>query len=246
VSAIRLRVSATSLKYPPTGHRAFVKFAKTTPNLRAVIYNGDAYDFSAISRFGRRMWDKQHLIARELEVVHQRLHEIELATKRGVPLFYSIANHDLRFETKLSNSVPAFEGVKGFRLRDHIGPRWEMGWSVWVNDGELVIKHRFKNGIHSTHNATLWAGKNICTAHLHSLKVTPFSDYSCTRYGIDCGTLADPYGEQFQYQEDNPRNHRSGFVVLTMRDGKLLLPEMVQVYDESEGLVQWRGEVLKA
>ena len=131
----------------PTGHRAFVRFAKTIPNLQATVYNGDAFDFSAISRFGRRMWDHQHLIARELETVGQRLHEIELATKRGVPMFYTIANHDLRFETKLSNSVPAFEGVRGFRLRDHIGGRWQMGWSVGVNGGELVIKHRFKNGV---------------------------------------------------------------------------------------------------
>jgi len=75
----------------PTGHRAFVKFAKTIPNLRACIYNGDAFDFSAISHFGRRMWDKQHLIARELEVVGKHMHEIELATKRGVPMYYTIA-----------------------------------------------------------------------------------------------------------------------------------------------------------
>jgi hypothetical protein len=229
----------------PTGHRAFVRFAKTIPNLRAVIYNGDAFDFGAISRFGRRMWDKQHLVAQELEAVGKRMQEIEVATKRGVPMYYTIANHDLRFETKLSNSVPAFEGVPGFRLRDHIGPRWQMGWAIWTNNGELVIKHRFKNGIHATHNSTMWAGKNICIGHLHSLKVTPFSDYNSTRYGIDCGTLADPYSPQFCYNEDNPRNHRSGFVVLTFRDGQLLLPEIVQVYDEAEGLVQWRGELLK-
>jgi hypothetical protein len=188
---------------------------------------------------------QQHLIARELETVDQRLHEIELATRRGVPMFYTIANHDLRFETKLSNSVPAFEGVRGFRLRDHIGERWQMGWSVWVNGGELVIKHRFKNGVHASHNSTLWAGKNICIGHLHSLKVTPFSDYTSTRYGIDCGTLADPYSEQFCYNEDNPRNHRSGFVVLTFLNGRLLLPDIVQVYDEAKGLVQWRGEVFQ-
>jgi hypothetical protein len=190
------------------------------------------------------MWDKQHLVAQELEAVGKRMQEIEVATKRGVPMFYSIANHDLRFETKLSNAVPAFEGVPGFCLRDHIGPRWQMGWAVWVNNGELVIKHRFKNGIHATHNSTMWAGKNICIGHLHSLKVTP-SDYNSTRYGIDCGTLADPYSPQFCYNEDNPRNHRSGFVVLTFRDGQLLLPEIVQVYDETEGLIQWRGEQIR-
>src|SRR5262249_45272006 len=189
----------------PTGHRAFVKFAKTMQsNIRAIAYNGDAFDFGSVSRFGRRMWDHQHLIARELEIVGERLQDIELVTKRSIPLYYTIANHDLRFETKLSNAVPQYENVKGFRLRDHMGPRWQMGWAVWVNGGELVIKHRFKNGVHSTHNSTLWAGKNICIGHNHGLKVTPFSDYNSTRYGIDCGTLADPYSEQFCYQEDNP------------------------------------------
>jgi hypothetical protein len=58
------------------------------------------------------------------------------------------------------------------------------------------------------HNATLWAGRNIITSHLHSLKVTPFSDYNGARFGVDTGTLANPYSEQFNYQEDNPRNHR--------------------------------------
>src|SRR5262245_8932222 len=46
----------------PTGHRAFVKFAKTMQsNIRAIAYNGDAFDFGSVSRFGRRMWDHQHL-----------------------------------------------------------------------------------------------------------------------------------------------------------------------------------------
>jgi hypothetical protein len=88
----------------------------------------------------------------------------------------------------------------------------------------------------------LWSGKTIVTGHLHSLRVTPLSDYTGTRYGVDCGTLADPYGPQFtHYTEDNPVNWRSGFVVLTFYRGRLLWPEVVHVIDE--GQVTFRGKV---
>ena len=81
------------------------------------------------------------------------------------------------------------------------------------------------------------------TGHLHSLKVTPLSDYNGTRFGVDTGTLADPYGPQFtDYTEDNPTDWRSGFVVLTFRDSRLLWPEVVHVV--AEGLAEFRGELL--
>lgn len=114
--------------------------------------------------------------------------------------------------------------------------------SVWVND-DIVIKHRFRNGIHATWNNTLHSGKNIVTGHLHSQKVTPFTDYNGTRFGVDSGTMADIYGPQFEYCEDNPRNWISGFVVLTIRQGKLLTPELVRVIDENH--VDFRGELIE-
>jgi hypothetical protein len=49
---------------------------------------------------------------------------------------------------------------------------------------------------------------------------------------VDTGTLANPYSEQFNHQEDNHRNHRSGFVVLTFHKRRLLFPEVVSVHDE--------------
>ena len=87
------------------------------------------------------------------------------------------------------------------------------------------------------------SGKTVVTGHLHSLKTTPWSDYNGTRYGVDTGTLAAPYGPQFGYQEDNPRNHRSGFAVLTFDKCRLLWPELVHVIDETAGEVEWRGKV---
>jgi hypothetical protein len=82
----------------------------------------------------------------------------------------------------------------------------------------------------------------MVTGHLHSLKVTPYDDYNGTRWGVDTGTLAAKEGEQFvDYTEDNPRNWRSGFAVLTFHKGRLLWPEVVNVRDEEAGEVEFRG-----
>jgi hypothetical protein len=74
--------------------------------------------------------------------------------------------------------------------------------------------------------------------------VTAFSDYNGTRWGVDTGTLAEPYGNQFvDYTEDNPVNWSSGFVVLTFRKWRLLWPEVLHVLDENS--VSFRGEVVR-
>jgi len=107
----------------------------------------------------------------------------------------------------------------------------------------VVVKHRYKGGIHATHNNTVGSGKTIVTGHLHSLKVTPYSDYNGTRYGVDTGTLADTDGPQFvDYLEDSPTNWRSGFIVLTFKDGELLYPEIVQKFSDNH--IQFRGQVI--
>jgi hypothetical protein len=170
----------------------------------------------------------------------ERLGEIESAAN-GAKLFWPLGNHDARFETRLAQAAPQYEGVRGFHLKDHF-PAWAPCWSVWIND-DVVVKHKFKNGIHATHNNTMWGGKTIVTGHLHSLKVTPLTDYTQTRWGVDTGTLAEPGGPQFvNYTEDNPTNWRSGFAVLTFRDGELLDPELCRVRKFDE--VVFRGMVL--
>jgi hypothetical protein len=42
--------------------------------------------------------------------------------------------------------------------------------------------------------------------------------------------------------EENPANWRSGFAVLTYKDGRLLWPEVVKVFDKNH--VEFRGEVI--
>jgi hypothetical protein len=223
-----------------TAFKALVHFINEM-NPKAVINNGDAFDGASISRFPRIGWDSKPSIIEELKACTERLGEIEEAAK-DARLYWPLGNHDARFETRLAANAPQFEGVTGFHLKDHF-PKWLPCWSVWVND-EVVVKHRFKGGIHATHNNTLWAGKTVVTGHLHSLKVTPFDDYNGTRWGVDTGTLADPHGPQFaDYLETSPTNWRSGFIVLTFRDGKLLWPEVVRVV--KDGVVDFRGQLVE-
>lgn len=226
-----------------TAHRALLKSCKEFGReLKAVICNGDAFDGASISRFPAQSWidsEKKPSVKDELDACRDRLTEIELACHRGVEFVWPLGNHDARYEAKLANSVPEFSRVGGFHLKDHF-PRWVPAWSCWIN-GDVVIKHRIRNGVHATHNNVVNAGKTTVTGHLHSLKVTPFSDYNGVRFGVDTGTLADPSGPQFDYCEDNPQNHRSGFVVLTFRDGRLMWPEVVHVM--AEGTVEFRGKV---
>lgn len=225
-----------------TAFRAFVKFAAEMKPV-CVVNNGDALDGAQISRWPRIGWDSRPTVLQELECVTERLTEIEQAcgTKN---LYWNLGNHDARFETFLAAKVPEYQGVSGFHLKDHF-PLWLPSWSVWINE-DLVVKHRFKGGVHAPHNNTLWAGKSVATGHLHSAKVMPLSDYNGTRWGVDLGTLAQPYGPQFaDYTEDNAVNWRSAFGVFTFWHGKLLDPELVRVMDEDAGLVVFRGQVIE-
>lgn len=220
-----------------TAHRAFVKFCRDlTPAV--VVVNGDVFDGATISRWPRIGWDSKPSVIDELKACEERLTEIENAAPKAKKV-WTLGNHDARYENFLASKAPEYEGVPGFTLKDRF-PLWIPCWSFFLND--TVIKHRFKGGIHATHNNTLWAGKTIVTGHLHSLKVTPFTDYTGTRWGVDSGTLADANGDQFvDYSEDNPKNHRSGFIVLTYHQGRLLWPEIAHV--RSEGEIEFRGKV---
>tara|TARA_R100000995_G_scaffold41267_1_gene19192 strand:- start:144 stop:1088 length:945 start_codon:yes stop_codon:yes gene_type:complete len=222
-----------------TAHKAFVYFCKKfKPNI--IVANGDFLDGASISRHASIGWEHKPSLVDEIETCKERLAEIEAAAPQAKK-FWTLGNHDARFENRLANVAPEYARLHGFHLSDHF-PDWEPCWSLWVNNN-TVIKHRWKGGIHASHNNTVNAGKNIVTGHLHSLKVQPFSDYNGTRFGVDTGTLAEPYDEQFNnYMEDNPRSWRSGFVLLTFVNKKLLWPEIVHVVEEN--VVDFRGELI--
>jgi predicted phosphodiesterase len=225
-----------------TAHKAFVHLVKELkPKL--LVMNGDVFDGASASRYDPIGWQQTPTVKQELEACHDRLAEIEEASKSAI-LHWTWGNHDMRFNTRLASQVgSAFEGVKGFNLSDHF-PRWKFSTSLMVNE-HTMIKHRWHNGIHAIHNNVLKSGCSFVTGHLHSLKITPWTDFSeqKTRYGVDTGTLANIDDPGFDYAEDNPKNWRSGFAVLTFWEGKLMPPELCEVI--SEGLVYFRGQVIQ-
>jgi hypothetical protein len=225
-----------------TAHRAFVHFVeKITP--KVVILNGDVFDGASISRHASIGWESKPSVIQEVEACKARLDEIEKVSKNA-KLVWTLGNHDSRFETSLANRAPEYAKVHGVHLKDHF-PYWTPAWSCWLNN-DVVVKHRLKGGVHATHNNTVGSGRSTVTGHLHSLKVTPYTDYNGTRYGIDCGTLAGgATAPQFvNYLEDAPANWRSGFVLLTFKNGKLLVPEVVQVSEQDPDAVEFRGELV--
>ena len=224
-----------------TAHRAFVyMIGKLKP--RAVIMNGDVFDGAGISRHASIGWEQKPSVVQEIEACTERLGEIEKAAKNA-KLIWTLGNHDARFETRLATVAPEYARVHGVHLKDHF-PRWHNAWTCRIN-GNVEVKHRWKGGEHATSNNTKMAGLSMITGHLHSLKVTPWTDYNGTRFGVDTGTLAGPseYPQFVNYTEAGPTNWRSGFIVLTFKDGRLLWPEPVHVLDEERGAVEFRGEV---
>lgn len=211
-----------------TAHRGLVKFIKDLkPDI--VVMNGDVLDGASISRHPPINWEDRPSLIQEIEVCQQRLDEITMAAGKAKRI-WTLGNHDARFETRLATVAPEYAKVRGMHLKDHF-PDWEPCWDCWVNEGRegLVVKHRFKGGIHAPWNNTIYAGMHITTGHLHSLKVYPFTDYNGTRYGTDAGTLADPDGPQFHYTENGPKNWRAGFVVHQFVDGLMLWPSLAHV-----------------
>lgn len=206
----------------------------------AIVCNGDALDGASISRHPRQDWSKLPTVQEELEAVQYYLGEIE-AVAKGAKMFWPLGNHDARWEMRIIENLPAFEGVVGTTLKEHF-PAWKPCWSFWVNE-DTCIKHRWKGGFSAGRANSLNAGVNMITGHTHHLSVMPVSDYNGTRWGVQTGTLADLHGQQFAYTEDTPKDWNSGFVMLSFERSKLLQPEMVRVWGEDE--VEFRGKIHK-
>ena len=231
--------------WPGIRTTAFRGLLKVTKLLKpkAIVANGDILDGCAISRHARIGWEERPSVAEELKASQDR--QTEIAKLQYGDLFWLRGNHDIRFETYLSNNAGEFEGVHGFKLSDHF-PLWHFGTTLLVNKNTL-FKHRSKGGrgANATYNNVKELGISIVTGHLHSPKTTPYTNATGTHYGVDLGTLADPNGPQFGYTECEVMDWRSAFGVFTYHNGLLLPPEHVQVIDEEHGLIAFRGQVME-
>ena len=204
---------------------------------KVVVANGDMFDGSQNSRHPRIGWSKSPTVKEELEACQTFMEGIQKAAV-GAELIWTMGNHDARFETFLAAQAPQYEGVSGFTLKDHF-PHWLPCWSYWVNE-DTCIKHRWKGGFGAGRANALNAGVNMITGHTHNLAVQPLTDYNGTRYGVQTGTLSDPNGEQYMgYTEDGPKDWRSGFALLSFEEGRLMLPELIQVCGEDR--FEFRG-----
>ena len=225
--------------------RAFKKFIKDIQPT-AIILNGDVLDFPRISRHPQN-WESAPNPQEEIECAQDHLNDMEQAAKRGTQKVWPIGNHDIRFESTFANSTPQMRGVKGVHLADHF-PGWQKAMSCFINEGvdggATMIKHRLKGGMNATRANTLNAGVSVVTGHLHCQNVRPLSDYSrFDRYGVDTGCVADKEHRAFTYTEDSPLDWRSGFALLTYRDGRLMFPELIAKWDDKH--VQFRGNLIR-
>lgn len=204
---------------------------------KLIVLNGDVMDFSKISRHAPIGWENRPEVQQEIEWAQEKTHEIALACGRGTEKIWNLGNHDARFETRLATLAPEYAKVHGVHLKDHF-PAWRPAWSTYVNGHlgcfSLLIKHRFRGGIHAVHNNMLWTGNHIVTGHLHSAQVRALTYYNeRTIWGCDSGCVAEPSARAFRdYTEDNPKNWRSGFAVLRWENWRLLQPQLVLKHDE--------------
>lgn len=232
---------------PSASHKAAVKLAHRLKPW-AIINNGDAIDGASISRWPVGSFTElrgRPLVSEELRGAAERLSDFE-RLKSPKFLIWNLGNHDARFETRLAERVPEYQGIDGFRLKDHF-PEWLPAWRTDFEtpDGrkELIIQHRFKGGMHAGQNNVLWAGTSYATGHDHMLKAYSVTNVNGLFWGIHAGTLAPIDSRLFlHYTEDRPVNWQEGFAILHFKDGVFIGPELVHV--TPDGRVLFRGDVL--
>ena len=203
---------------------------------RLIIDMGDSFDGATVSRFPRRGWEQPPSLKEELGANLDFHTQITKAATVGCQLVWIPGNHCMRMANRLANAVPEFHGMPSTDLPEMF-PEWRFANSVVINE-TLVCKHRYRQGVHAVFNNTLHAGVSIATGHLHRLIVRPIHDYRGLRYGIETGTLANIYGPQFGYTEDNPVDWCHGFVVVHV-EGQTIWPEPIYV---SENAFRFRGK----
>jgi hypothetical protein len=234
---------------PSRAHLASIRLAKALKPY-AIVSNGDCIDGASISRWPVSSFVEmsgQPLVSAELAETAARLKDYEDLDFVKF-MAWNLGNHDARFETRLAEKVPEYAGVNGFTLKGHF-PGWIPAWRTDFCSAPdaaptVIVKHRFKGGMHAGQNNMLWTGTTTVTGHDHMLKAYPMSNVHGLQWGIHAGTMAPIDSPHFtHYTEDNVVNWHEGFVILHFRDGKLTGPELVHV--APDGRVLFRGETVK-
>jgi hypothetical protein len=224
-----------------TMQRGFIHMIKQLKPA-AVVLNGDVCDFARISRFGTIGWENRPSVREELDAVAAFLLQVEKAAK-GARRFWPLGNHDLRFESKIANSIPEMAKVDGVHLKDHF-PEWIPCWRLDINS-DVIVRHRELGGEHADFRNVQTAGLTVVTGHDHRANVTPYTSYRGTHWGVRTGYMAESQTDpQFvHYLEAREPNWQPAFAVLTFIKGKLMWPELVVKHSDNE--VAFRGSVIK-
>lgn len=227
-----------SLKQPRSlAHEGLLRLL---PHLRPthLLAMGDMMDLAAIGRHSPVMWEERPTVMDEIAAAQTHLGDIR-AEAGGAACIWIRGNHDDRFDKFLAANASDFSGMVGTRLDDHF-EAWEMVWRLDI-PGALVAAHSMFGGVTAARTNALRGGISTLTGHTHQLTVTPLNDFTGRRWGIEAGTLSDPNWPQFAYCLGQSQKAAPGFVVLTIRGGRLLQPETAEVVD---GVCWFRGEPL--
>tara|TARA_R110000796_G_scaffold69521_3_gene158486 strand:- start:2661 stop:3680 length:1020 start_codon:yes stop_codon:yes gene_type:complete len=221
----------------------------------AVGCRGDMMDGAALSRHPRAPYSElpstEDEVVQTIEFMDEIAYEATKA-KRKVDLDLNVGNHERievaaaqmygTTEDEVLAGILASVGEKDKTAVELMLPDWNISTSTVIN-GIFMWKHKpHRSGINARHNSPLNAGISTGNGHTHRLGVTYVSDFNGTRHGVECGTLANPYSEQFNYCEDGFRNWQSGFVVQVF-DGDMCESIPVHVY---KGRAMFNGKVYKA
>lgn len=205
-----------------------------------IIGNGDLFDGASMSRHAKINWEETPSAADEVMALQARLGEIE-SVSGDAEMFYTLGNHDARFESFVANNCPELKEVYGVHLKDHVGECWQPCWAVWLN--EMTIKHRWKGGVNAARNNAEKSRRHFVTGHTHQMTAVQIPVWGMDElWGCETGTLSEPFGPQYEaYTEDNPRHWTSGFMVFTWINGHLCQPEMARTV--GRGQYEFRREI---
>lgn len=207
---------------------------------------GDSLDAASVSRHPPSGWTDMPRLAVELEAMLAAKRKIK-AVSKGATHAMIHSNHAARFDKYFAMNASEAKGIRGTRLRDHVE---EPIYLRVIINGHTLLIHGMRFGIHAQYNNVQMAHISTISGHLHAQQVRPRTTLSKvnggtnTIYGVDVGTLASVDGPQFDYRLGTPSDWRSGFAVITFKDGILMPPEFCTVIDEDKELVFFRGKAV--